>query len=113
MLKPVLTRTAGPELPRGMALAEAVEARRAKMELRLLRLEHREAVRQLEADTVSLNANVGALGSSIVCSSLASTVLFDFELNAAFAAGIAAVIYSVFLYGQRAHCCGALTPPEN
>ena len=54
-----------------------------------------------------------ALGSSIVCSSLASTVLFDFELNAAFAAGIAAVIYSVFLYGQRAHCCGALTPPEN
>ena len=53
-----------------------------------------------------------ALGSSIVCSSLASTVLFDFELNAAFAAGIAAVIYSVFLYGQRAHCCGALTPPE-
>merc|ERR1711934_1074220 len=54
-----------------------------------------------------------ALGSSIVCSSLASTILFDFELNVAFAAGIAAVIYSVFLYGQRAHCCGALTPPEN
>ena len=52
-----------------------------------------------------------ALGSSIVCRSLASTVLFDFELNAAFAAGIAAVIYSVFLYGQRARR-GALTPPE-
>ena len=47
-----------------------------------------------------------ALGSSIVCSSLASVYLFDFELNASFAAGIACVIYSVFLYGQRAHCCG-------
>jgi UDP-sugar transporter A1/2/3 len=53
-----------------------------------------------------------ALGSSIVCSSLASVYLFDFELNASFAAGIACVIYSVFLYGQRAHCCGALSPPE-
>jgi len=53
-----------------------------------------------------------ALGSSIVCSSVASVFLFDFELNASFAGGIAVVIYSVFLYGQRAHCCGVLTPPE-
>ena len=43
--------------------------------------------------------------------SLASTVLFDFELNAAFAAGIAAVIYSVFLYGPAGALLRALTPP--
>ena len=53
-----------------------------------------------------------ALGASIVCSSLFSVYLFDFELNALFAAGIVVVIYSVFLYGQRAHCCGALQPPD-
>jgi len=54
-----------------------------------------------------------ALGTSIVCSSLASVYLFDFELNPLFAAGIVAVIYSVFVYGARAHCCGALTPPPD
>ena len=53
-----------------------------------------------------------ALGTSIVCSSLLSVYLFDFEINALFAGGIAVVIYSVFLYGQRAHCCGALDPPD-
>jgi len=54
-----------------------------------------------------------ALGTSIVCSSLLSVALFDFEINALFGAGIAVVIYSVFLYGQRAHCCGALSPPPD
>jgi len=49
-----------------------------------------------------------ALGLSIVLSSLASTVLFDFQLNALFVAGIAAVIYAAVLYGERAHCCGVL-----
>ena len=36
-----------------------------------------------------------------------------FAFGLAFEVPIAAVIYSVFLYGQRAHCCGALAPPEN
>ncbi|KAK7254815.1 UDP-N-acetylglucosamine transmembrane transporter [Aureococcus anophagefferens] len=35
-----------------------------------------------------------ALGTSIVCSSLLSVYLFDFEINALFAGGIAVVIYS-------------------
>ncbi|KAJ1449613.1 nucleotide-sugar transporter-domain-containing protein [Pelagophyceae sp. CCMP2097] len=52
-----------------------------------------------------------ALGSSIVLSSLLSTVLFNFQMNAGFVCGIAIVIYSVFLYGQRAHCCGVLSAP--
>ena len=60
-----------------------------------------------------MNSAQVALGTSIVCSSLLSVYLFDFEINALFAGGIAVVIYSVFLYGQRAHCCGALAPPEN
>ena len=51
-----------------------------------------------------------ALGTSIVLSSLISTLIFDFQMNAAFVAGIAIVIYSVFLYGSRAHCCGLLAP---
>lgn len=59
-----------------------------------------------------LNSAQVALGTSIVCSSLLSVYLFDFEINALFAGGIAVVIYSVFLYGQRAHCCGALDPPD-
>ena len=49
-----------------------------------------------------------ALGSSIVCSSLASTVLFDFELNAAFAAGIAPIAPSSSTASARQG--GALTP---
>lgn len=49
-----------------------------------------------------------ALGLSIVLSSLISTAIFDFHLNALFAAGIAAVIYAAVLYGERAHCCGLL-----
>lgn len=53
-----------------------------------------------------------ALGASIVLSSLISTIIFDFSLNLLFIIGIGVVIYAVFLYGQRAHCCGALTPPE-
>jgi len=47
-----------------------------------------------------------ALGCSIVLSSLISTVLFDFRLNGGLVAGIAGVVYAVFLYGERVSCCG-------
>mmetsp|Transcript_3630 Transcript_3630/g.5541 ORF Transcript_3630/g.5541 Transcript_3630/m.5541 type:complete len:418 (+) Transcript_3630:52-1305(+) len=53
-----------------------------------------------------------ALGCSIVLSSLISTILFDFQLNSLFIAGITAVIYAVFLYGERA-TCGGLLPTKN
>ena len=51
-----------------------------------------------------------ALGASIVLSSLASTQLFGFEMSPLFLVGVSFVIYAVFLYGGRAHCCGLLTP---
>lgn len=49
-----------------------------------------------------------AIGASIVLSSVASVHLFDFEITNFFMAGVALVIYSVFLYGERATCCGIL-----
>lgn len=49
-----------------------------------------------------------ALGCSIVLSSIISTFLFNFHINYTFAIGVAAVIYSVFLYGERATCFGAV-----
>lgn len=53
-----------------------------------------------------------ALGCSIVLSSLVSVYIFNFELNSLFALGIAAVIYAVFLYGERATCAGLVLVPE-
>jgi len=47
-----------------------------------------------------------AIGASIVLSSLTSVHLFGFEIDSAFMAGVALVIYSVFLYGGRATCFG-------
>lgn len=47
-----------------------------------------------------------AIGASIVLSSLTSVQLFGFEIDSAFMAGVALVIYSVFLYGGRAKCFG-------
>ena len=49
-----------------------------------------------------------AIGASIVFSSIASTQLFGFEISTAFVVGCFMVIYSVFLYGERATCCGLL-----
>jgi UDP-sugar transporter A1/2/3 len=49
-----------------------------------------------------------AIGASIVLSSVTSVQLFGFELDSAFVAGVCLVIYSVFLYGGRATCCGLL-----
>ena len=49
-----------------------------------------------------------AIGASIVLSSVASTQLFAFEISPVFMCGCCAVIYSVFLYGERANCCGLL-----
>ncbi|KAJ8613563.1 hypothetical protein CTAYLR_002212 [Chrysophaeum taylorii] len=54
-----------------------------------------------------------ALGCSIVLSSVVSIFLFDFQINSLIALGIAAVIYAVFLYGERATCCGLLRPPPD
>jgi UDP-sugar transporter A1/2/3 len=51
-----------------------------------------------------------AIGASIVLSSVASTQLFGFEISEAFVIGVVLVIYSVFLYGERATCCGMITP---
>lgn len=50
-----------------------------------------------------------AIGASIVLSSLTSVQLFGFEIDHAFMAGVSLVIYSVFLYGGRATCCGLLS----
>ena len=49
-----------------------------------------------------------AIGASIVLSSLASVQLFGFEISEIFILGVALVIYAVFLYGERANCCGLL-----
>lgn len=49
-----------------------------------------------------------AIGASIVLSSVASTQLFGFEISSAFLVGVCMVIYSVFLYGERATCLGLL-----
>jgi UDP-galactose transporter len=42
-----------------------------------------------------------AIGLSIVFSSLASVVLFDFEFNRLFVCGVGAVMYAVLLYGEK------------
>ena len=49
-----------------------------------------------------------AIGASIVLSSVASTQLFGFEITEGFMVGVTCVIYAVFLYGERATCCGIL-----
>ena len=49
-----------------------------------------------------------AIGASIVLSSMSSVYLFDFQISFAFCVGCSMVIYSVFLYGERATCCGLL-----
>lgn len=54
-----------------------------------------------------------AIGASIVLSSVASTQLFGFEISLAFMLGCSLVIYSVFLYGERATCCGLLAVQQN
>lgn len=49
-----------------------------------------------------------ALGCSIVLSSFISSILFNLQFNYLFGVGIAAVVYAVFLYGERLHLCGLL-----
>lgn len=51
-----------------------------------------------------------AIGASIVLSSFTSVQLFGFEISESFVVGVSLVIYSVFLYGGRATCCGFLKP---
>ena len=48
------------------------------------------------------------IDSLLFFSSIASTQLFGFEISTAFVVGCSVVIYSVFLYGERASCCGLL-----
>ena len=50
-----------------------------------------------------------AIGASIVLSSIASVQLFSFEISETFVVGVILVIYSVFLYGERANFCGLLS----
>jgi UDP-sugar transporter A1/2/3 len=49
-----------------------------------------------------------AIGASILVSSVASTQLFGYQITESFVVGVALVSYSVFLYGDRASCCGIL-----
>lgn len=44
-----------------------------------------------------------------VLSSVASTQLFGFEISGSFVVGVCMVIYAVFLYGERATCCGIIS----
>eukprot|EP01065_Artemidia_motanka_P043859 TRINITY_DN6157_c0_g1_i1.p2 TRINITY_DN6157_c0_g1~~TRINITY_DN6157_c0_g1_i1.p2 ORF type:complete len:384 (+),score=119.11 TRINITY_DN6157_c0_g1_i1:196-1347(+) len=53
-----------------------------------------------------------SLGASIVLSTLGSIAFLHYEIHWLVALGMALVIYSVFLYGGRADCCGAVTSAE-
>ena len=54
-----------------------------------------------------------SIGLSIVFSSCASVVLFDFEINQLFVVGVAIAMFSVLLCGEKVGCCGLFEEPQN